>query len=234
MTVYGASASRDRQGWFFGLTGPQLLLVLGAGFPVWLAMAVGEWLALLPLVPAWALAAGLICVPVRGWSAAQWIGVLARQAVGRAAGWTRWQSKAAAGELEDPGEADLPGVLAGIQIHDGPPMPGRAGRPAIIQNHATRTWAATARIVHPGIGMADEDERFRMGAGLAELLEAASASGQIDLVAVQVRTIPDDGTERAEWVRQQRPSRRSRRSRPGSTPSSTEPSTAPRSAPRRS
>lgn len=201
MTVYGTSAARDRQGWFFGLTGPQVFLVFGAGFPVWLAMAVGQWLALLVLVPVWAVASLLICLPIRGWSAAQWIGVLARHVLGQAAGWTRWHSKAAAGEVTDPGEADLPGVLAGIEIHDGPPMAGRTGRPAVIANHSSRTWAATARIVHPGIGMNDEDERFRMGAGLAEMFEAASAGDQIHLIGIQVRTVPDDGTERAEWVR---------------------------------
>lgn len=202
MTVYGASATRDRQGWFFGLTGAQVFLVLAAAFPCWLAMSVGRWAALLALGPLWLLAVVLICVPVRGWSAAQWIGVSARHLVGHATGWTRFQSKAAAGQIDDPAEADLPGVLAGIQIHDGPPMAGRIVRPAIIQNHATRTWAATARIVHPGIGMADDDDRGRMGAGLAELLEAASESSQIDVLAICVRTVPDDGTERAEWVRQ--------------------------------
>ena len=202
MTVYGASASRDRQGWFFGLTGPQVFLVLSAAFPCWLAMSVGQWRALLGLVPLWLVAVVLVCVPVRGWSAAQWIGVLVRHVIGRATGWTRFQSKAAAGEIENVNEADLPGVLAGIQIHDGPPMAGRAVRPAIIQNQATRTWAATARVVHPGIGMADDADRVRMGAGLSELFEAASASSLIDVVAICVRTVPDDGTERAEWVRQ--------------------------------
>ena len=202
MTVYGASASRDRQGWFFGLTGPQVFLVLAAAFPCWLAMSVGQWRALLGLVPLWLVAVVLVCVPVRGWSAAQWIGVLIRHVIGRATGWTRFQSRAAAGEIDDVTEADLPGVLAGIQIHDGPPKAGHAGRPAIIQNHATRTWAATARVVHPGIGMADDADRGRMGAGLSELFEAASASSLIDVVAICVRTVPDDGTERAEWVRQ--------------------------------
>jgi hypothetical protein len=202
MTVYGASATRDRQGWFFGLTGPQFILVITTAFPSWLAMAAGQWTALIGLIPAWLLAVALICVPVRGWSAAQWIGVLVRHAVGTAAGWTRFQSKAASGEVDDPAEADLPGVLASVQIHDGPAMPGRVVRPAIIQNHGSRTWAATARIVHPGIGMADQGDRDRMGSGLAELLEAASAGSQIELLAIQVRTIPDDGTHRAEWVRQ--------------------------------
>ena len=125
MTVYGASAARDRQGWFFGLTGAQVSLVLAAAFPCWLALSVGQWAALLVLVPLWLFAVVLICVPVRGWSAAQWIGVVARHLVGHATGWTRFQSRAAAGEIDEPAEADLPGVLAGIQIQDGPPMAGR-------------------------------------------------------------------------------------------------------------
>jgi hypothetical protein len=213
MSVYGASATRDRQAWLFGLTGPQFILVLLAGFPTWMAIAIQKWLALLVLLPAWGVVGVLVCLPVRGHSAFQWIGVLFRHLAGAAFGWSRFQSKAAAGDLDlgdadDPedngeaGEADLPGILTNIQIHDGPPMSGQTARPAIIQNHAARTWAATARIIHPGIGMSDEADRFRMGAGLTEMMEAATAGNQIDLIVVQVRTIPDDGTERAEWVRQ--------------------------------
>ena len=212
MNVYGASATRDRAAWLFGLSGPQFVLVLAAGFPTWMAIALQKWLPLLVLVPAWGVVGLLVCLPIRGHSAFQWIGVVFRHLAGIAFGWSRFQSKAAAGDLdlgnaEDPqddgeaGEADLPGILAGIQIHDGPPMSGQTARPAIIQNHPSRTWAATARIIHPGIGMSDEADRFRMGAGLTEMMEAATAGNQIDLVVVQVRTIPDDGTERAEWVR---------------------------------
>ncbi len=210
MSVYGASATRDRQAWLFGLTGPQFFLVLAAGFPTWMAIAMQQWLALLVVLPLWVVVGLLVCLPIRGHSAIQWIGVVFRHMSGLAFGWSRFQSKAAAGDLDlgngdddegEAGEADLPGILAGIQIHDGPPMSGQTARPAIIQNHATRTWAATARIVHPGIGMSDEADRFRMGAGLTEMMEAATAGNQIDLVVVQVRTIPDDGTERDEWVR---------------------------------
>lgn len=212
MSVYGASATRDRQGWLFGITGPQFFMVMAAGFPTWMAMAIGKWIALLGLIPLWGLVGLLICLPIRGWSAFQWIGVLLRHLAGAAFGWSRFQSKAASGDLDmgegendeddgDAGEADLPGTLAGIRIHDGPPMTGQTARPAIIQNHAARTWAATARIVHPGIGMSGDADRFRMGAGLTEMFEAATAGNQIDLIALQVRTIPDDGTERDEWVR---------------------------------
>lgn len=115
-------------------------------------------------------------------------------------GWTRWQSKAAAGIASDLREADLPGILAGIQIHDGPPLGVAMTRVAVIQNHSARTWAAVARIVHPGIGLAEPDERNRMGAGLAELQEIASRTELIDLLAIQVRTVPDDGAERAIWA----------------------------------
>ncbi|MDT9594895.1 SCO6880 family protein [Nocardioides zeae] len=219
--VYGIGAARSRRGWLLGLTGAQAALVLIAAFPVWLAMALGQWAALLLLAPTWVAVAVLVCVPVRGWSAAQWLGVLARHAVGSALGWTRWTSRAAQGDLgrlapsadsdaeetgdvdavEDLEEADLPGILTGLQIHDGPPLAGTGHRPAIIQNHAERTWSVTARVHHPGIGMAEGADRWRMGAGLAELLEAASAGQQIHALAVQVRTVPDDGTERADWVR---------------------------------
>ena len=211
MSVYGASATRDRQAWLFGLTGPQFFLVLAAGFPTWMAIAMQQWLVLPVLLPMWVVVGLLVCLPIRGHSAIQWIGVMCRHMSGVAFGWSRFQSRAAAGDLDlgtgddeddgEAGDADLPGILAGIQIHDGPPMSGQTARPAVIQNHATRTWAATARIVHPGIGMSDEADRFRMGAGLSEMMEAATAGNQIDLVVVQIRTIPDDGAERAEWVR---------------------------------
>lgn len=212
MSIYGATAVRERQGWLFGLSGIQVALVLVASAPVWLAIASTQWLALAVLLPVWLLTVLLTVVPVRGWSLFQWIGVLLRHLLGTAFGWSRFQSKAAAGDLDlgsdddpgdngDAGEADLPGVLSSIEIHDGPPMTGQTGRPAIIQNKALRTWAVTSRIAHPGIGMSDEADRWRMGAGLTELFESATAGNQIDLVVLQVRSLPDDGTEREAWVR---------------------------------
>ena len=169
--MYGASASRERPGWFFGLTGPQLslLVLVPPSPPGWRWRSAGGHL--LVLVPCLGRRrAALVCIPVRGWSAAQWIGVLARHLLGRSHGLDHSSRRPPpATDADDPGEADLPGVLAGIRIHDGPPMPGRSTRPAVIQNHAARTWAATARIVHPGIGMADDQHPHLMGAGLAEL-----------------------------------------------------------------
>jgi hypothetical protein len=38
-----------------------------------------------------------------------------------------------------------------------------------------------------------------MGAGLSELLEGAATSQLVSVVAMQIRTLPDDGAERAAW-----------------------------------
>jgi len=191
--------ARDRTGWFFGMSGPQLALVLVAALPGLVAMNSGRWLALALWLPMWALLVALATVPVRGRSATGWAIALVLHGLGGVMGWTRWQSKAAAGIPDDMGEVDLPGVLAGIQIHDGPPLGHTMTRVAIVQNHSAHTWAAVARIVHPGIGLAEPRTRNRMGAGLAELQEIASRTELIDLLAIQVRTVPDDGAERAAW-----------------------------------
>jgi hypothetical protein len=191
---------KDRTGWFFGLTGLQLALLLAAGLPVWLTVNASAWAWLLLWIPVWVFVALLVIVPVRGWSAAQWAGVLTLHALGRTAGWTRWQSKVAAGLASDLNETDLPGVLAAVRIHDGPPYAHAMTRVAVIQDRSRRTWAATARIEHPGLGLTEPEVRDRMGAGLAELLEAATRTELIGLIALQVRTVPDDGAERADWV----------------------------------
>src|SRR6266516_4176005 len=149
--------AKDRSGWFFGLSGLQLALLVA-----------------------------VTTVPVRGRSAAQWLLAITCHAFGGLMGWTHWQSKVAAGTVSDLDEADLPGVLAAVQTHDGPPFGHTMTRVAVIQDHAARTWAAVARIEHPGIGMAEADERDRMAAGLAELQEIVSRTELIELFAIQV------------------------------------------------
>src|SRR5450759_5188959 len=182
------------------MSGPGLALVLVAALPGLAAINGGRWLVLAVWAPAWALLVGLAAVPVRGRSATGWAIALVLHAVGCVMAWARWQSKAAVGIADDLGEADLPGVLAGIQIHDGPPRGHTMTRVAVVQNHSAHTWAAVARIVHPGIGLAEPGTRNRMGAGLAELAEIASRTELIDLLAIQVRTVGDDGAERVAWA----------------------------------
>jgi hypothetical protein len=195
---YGDYA-KDVSGWFLGMTGAQLALVTLAGVPALLALNAQAWGLFAIWLPVWALLAAVLLVPIRGRAAGRWFGDLCLYAIGGAMGWTVFGSGAAAGTAEDLSEADLPGVLAGIRTHDGPPYGPQFTRPVILQNAAARTWAAVARIAHPGIGLAEADERTRMGAGLAELCELAARTELIDVLALQVRTVPDDGAERAAW-----------------------------------
>ena len=200
MAMQYGDYARDRTGWFFGMSGPALALVLVAALPGLAAMNGARWLVFAVWLPAWALLVAMATVPVRGRSATGWVIALVLHWLGGVMGWTRWQSRAAAGIAGDLGEADLPGVLAGIQIHDGPPTGVAMTRVGLVQNHSARTWAVVAQIVHPGIGLAEPADRNRMGAGLAELQEIASRTELIDLLAIQVRTAGDDGAERAAWA----------------------------------
>ena len=220
MTVYGGSATRDRQGWFFGLTGPQVFLVLAAAFPSWLAMAVGEWAALLALVPLWLVAVALICVPVRGWSAAQWIGVLARHVwVARPAG--------PGGSRKGPRvrSETRPRPTSPVCWLESRSTTGRRWRDEAFGQPSSRTMPpghGRLRLVslHPGIGMADDADRDRMGAGLSELLEAASASSQIDVLAIWFAPSPTTAPSEPSGCAST-PARRSPSSRPTSMHNST-------------
>src|SRR4051812_45031024 len=196
---YGEYA-KDVSGWFLGMTGAQLALVTLAGVPALLALNAQAWGLLVVWLPVWALLAAALLVPIRGRAAGRWLGDVCLYAIGGAMGWTVFGSRAASGTAGDLSAADLPGVLAGIRTHDGPPYGQLFTRPVIVQNCAARTWAAVARIAHPGIGLAEPDERDRMGAGLAELCEVAARTELVDLLALQVRTVPDDGAERAAWA----------------------------------
>jgi hypothetical protein len=202
-TVYGEYA-KDRSGWFLGMSGTQLTVVLVAGVPVLAAVNANRWPLLAVWVPVWVLVVCLVVVPVRGRSATGWLVAVAAHALGGVMGWTSWQSKVAAGQPGNLAEADLPGVLAGVEIYDGPPFGAAMTRVAVIQDHAARTWAGTAKVTHPGIGFAETQARDRFGQALAELAEMASRSDIIDRVTFTVRTVPDDGAERADWVRRHR------------------------------
>ena len=58
-----------------------------------------------------------------------------------------------------------------------------------------KTWAVTASIVHPGIGMKDTEERARYGEALAGLLDVAGRTEKVDEILLMVRTVPEDGAE---------------------------------------
>lgn len=189
MTVYG-DYTRAKIGWFFGLTGWQLGLLALAVLPVAVAISGEDWSAAGLFVLLWALVFLVVAVPVRGRSMTGWIGATLRLAWGALSGWTRFRARASTGRSTVEDEPDLPGVLTSVTIHEGPPTGHHHRRIAIIQNHATRTWAVTASIVHPGLGMAERDDRDLYGRGLADLLDGSVRTELVSDLIFLVRTVP--------------------------------------------
>ena len=67
-TVY-SDYSRDRIGWFFGLSGPQVAILSVGLFPALAAFSAKQWGPFLGLAAGWALLFVLVVVPIRGRSA---------------------------------------------------------------------------------------------------------------------------------------------------------------------
>ena len=203
MTIY-SDYSRAKVGWFFGLTGWQLATVALSVMPVFWSFQRQAWGSALIFLLVWAAVSAIVVVPVRGRSATGWCLATLRYSLGGLAGRTRFRARATRGQVQDLAKADLPGVLNAVEIHEGPPTGAAQTRIAIIQNHATKTWAVTAAVIHPGIGMAAADVRRRLGTGLSDLLDLCSRGELIDEVLFMVRTVPDDGAERGQWMSRHR------------------------------
>lgn len=195
---YGAW-SKDKQGWFLGMGGGAWVTIGLGGLPLLIAAGTHEWLLALGWTPVWAVLIVLVAVPVKGRPALRWALDSLSRCIGVVMGWSDWQSRAAAGTVENFDEADLPGVLAGVRTHDGPPFGPLMARPVIVADNRERSWAVVARITHPGIGLSEVPARTRMGNGLAELLEGTATAELVSVVALQIRTVPDDGAERDAW-----------------------------------
>ncbi|WP_198954460.1 SCO6880 family protein [Kineosporia sp. R_H_3] len=191
----------DRQTWLLGLTGAGWTAVVVAGLPLLGAVGAHQWTPAAGWLAVWLFTVAGVAVPVRGRPGLTWLRDVTLRGVGAAMGWTRWQSRAATGHPGDHGRADLPGVLSGITTHDGPPFGALQTRHALVHDAAAGTWAVVARVWHPGIGLTETGHRARMAAGLAELLEGAAIAELVSVLALQVRTLPDDGAERAVWQR---------------------------------
>lgn len=196
--------SRDRIGWFFGLTGAKAAVLAAAALPAFLAINRQEWATAGSLIAGWTLVLVLVVVPVRGRSATGWLIAWTGFTLARVTGWSRFRSRASVGKTRELAEVDLPGILTGVVIHDGPPSGPSQARVAIIQDHASHIWAVTAALSHPGVGMADLYQRTGYGSGLADLLDGCLRTELIDEVLFIVRTVPDDAAERTLWSQRHR------------------------------
>lgn len=199
VTVY-SEYGKDRQGFFFGLTGPRLVLLVAAVLPVVWALSRQQWPLFAASAIGWVVLVVLVAVPIAGRPAVGWLAASLRFALGSALGWTSFKARAAQGVAEELEQVDLPGVLDAVRVHDGPPQGADMRRVAIIQHHASRSWAVTATVTHAGLALADAADRDGQGAGLTALLDACLRTELVEEVQFRVRSVPDDGAERAQWL----------------------------------
>ncbi|MGV9364270.1 SCO6880 family protein [Amycolatopsis sp. NPDC003731] len=196
--IYKGLSRKERAGWIIGLTPVQAFVCVGLAVPVILALASGHFGQALILAAPCATAATLVVVPVRGRPALRWLGHLLLYRAGIALGWSRWQSRAVAGQAEHLDEPDLPGVLARLRFPDGPPLRD-LGRVCLIHDTGDGRWGATARLTHAGVGMLSDAQCERLANRLGNLLLSIGHREVIDRMTLLVRTVPDDGADYHAW-----------------------------------
>lgn len=192
---------RERFGPFAGLCGAQAAALALSWLPPLAAVGRSNWGAALQLGAVSVLVSVLVAVPIRRRPAVNWLWDCALFAAGRALGWSGFRARAATGagsqaRLDEP---DLPGVAAVLKFHDGPPL-AETPSVCVIQDPRAGRWSATAQISHPGLGNADAQMRELYAGQLGAMLAAAAATEQICRISAQIRTVPDDGAQRAAWV----------------------------------
>src|SRR3954451_17253761 len=120
MTIY-ADYQRDRIGWFFGLSGGQLMFLALASLPAFWEISRGAWFSAVLFALVWLFLLAIPVIPVRVRSATGWVFASTMYAVGGLLGCTSFRAKAAEGRTEYLDTPAVPGVLVGVKIHDGPP-----------------------------------------------------------------------------------------------------------------
>lgn len=192
---------RERFGPFAGLSGRQAAALALTWLPALAAVGRSQWSSALQLAAVSVLVTILVVVPIRHRPAAKWLWDVLLFAAGRALGWAEFRARAAtdAGSQARLDEPDLPGVAATLRFHDGPPLV-LTKSVCVVQDPRAGRWAATAQVAHPGLGNADPQMRELYAANLGGMLAAAAATEEIARISIQIRTVPDDGAERAAWV----------------------------------
>lgn len=193
--------THPKTGWLFGLGPTQLGIVITASFPIWFSLSNQRWAAAGIFTLIWGLVVVLTAVPLGGRSSTGWMIAAATYSTAGLARWSTFTSKAEQGRLRDLEVVDMPGVLAGIEILEGPPVGVAQRRMAVIKNTAARTWGITAHISHNGTAMADEHELARYATALTELVDVAAQGELVQEIHLMVRATPDDCAERELWLR---------------------------------
>ncbi len=188
-----AGFRKERLGWVFGLSAVQLAVCTAAWVPIVGAMSAQKYRFALMWLPVAVLIVLLATVPIKGRVAVTWLTHWVRHTTGTAAGWSAWQSKAAAGLPVTPTDPDLPGVLTRFRLLDGPVL-GEHGRVCLTHDTVDDRWGATARLTFSGVGLISTAECAALGEAMGNLAVGLNASRRVNRFSLYLRTVPDDGT----------------------------------------
>lgn len=187
---------------------PQISLLGFAALPALFAMQFHAWLLLGVSIPAWIIMFCMIAIPIKERPAYRWIADMAMHVIGRTSRASTWQAGVVGNPLsrEKAEQLDLPGVLQGFEIFDGPQHAASAMRRLCVMKDPDGAWVMTARVEHPGLSLTDPDAGDRWASALGDVLAAISRSTSLPhRLSIYVRTVPDDGAERAAWRRDHLP-----------------------------
>lgn len=190
----------DRRGVVAGMAGWQLAAVAVLMTGPMVCFALNAWLPLMVSLVLCGIGLVMVLAKIQGRTTMEWLAAAVMYSLGTTMKWTQWRSAVTSGLNQDFQAPDLPGVLTSIVTHDGPAFGAQMQRPCIIQDLARKTWAATAEVVHPGIGLENAASRAALGQGLSQLLETLGATEKVDQLVFTIRVSPDDGAERAAYV----------------------------------
>lgn len=198
---------REKTGVIGDVSGAELMVVMAGLLPLWGALVNAAWAALLPAVAIAVIVTGAVIGRVQHRPLYRWgVDALAYR-VARVAGWSRFSAQASTGRVPagDLERLDLPGPLAGLRVHDGPPWAGAGMARVCLVQDPKRWWTVVASMTHPGLTLAGAGYRDQWASELGRLMESlaqAIPSSGPRRFSITVRSVPDDGTARALWHRQ--------------------------------
>lgn len=187
------------------LGGASILQVSGAlvcTVPAWLALSNQRYVAALFWGVIAIAVAVMVFVTVHERVLYRWVTDVALFTVGKATGASQWQAGVVGDALtrDRAQELDLPGPLQRLKIHDGPPHAGSAMRRVSLVQDPSGVWVVVAGMHHPGLSLSDPGAGERYAEELGTMLSSlARAEHGVKRLSVYVRTVPDNGAERAAW-----------------------------------
>jgi hypothetical protein len=205
-------------GWILGLRGGQVAgIVVGGLFAIAL-LRVGGIVSLLLVAAEVALVTSIVSVRFAGHTTLEWVPVVARFAIARSGGTTRWRTSQARmghvtrlpeGPSIDPQDMQppisLPGELSELELLE-VRLPRFGGVPmGVVYDKRAHTYTATVRCEARAFYLLGESERETMLASYGALLTTfATDDSPVRRIAWYERTLPPGSDELVEYLHRHR------------------------------